>query len=353
MLRTAALLGGRFTVTDLAVVLRRPVSDLAAGLQEAAAAGIVAGSGAELAFRHPLIRQALYESMPAALRTALHAEAARELAAAGADALERRAATVRRETAGGGWARAWLIKAAPTLATRAPQLAAELLRRELEETPVGYEAWDALIVGLVRALLAVGAYSEAIAQASRALTVMTDPARRGETSWMLAYAQWSAGSNNDAISVIRQALAAVGLPRVWQARLLALLAQVERQTTGFDAAESISRQALTAAEEVGDPFATVQALHDLWLIHSVRRDHAAALDCIDQALNALGDDPGYADLHSIALDCRTFTLQNLDEWPQAELALRQAREFAQRTGRTDRATWAYRGGAAVLARPVG
>ena len=33
-----------------------------------------------------------------------------------------------------------------------------------------------------------------------------------------------------------------------------------------------------------------------------------------------------------------FTLQNLDEWQQAEQALRQAREFAQRTGRPDRAT---------------
>jgi predicted ATPase len=87
MLRTAAPLGGRFAVTDLAVVLRRPVSDLADGLQEAVAAGILVGSGPELAFRHLLIQQALYGSMPAALRTALHAEAARELAAAGADAL--------------------------------------------------------------------------------------------------------------------------------------------------------------------------------------------------------------------------------------------------------------------------
>jgi DNA-binding CsgD family transcriptional regulator/tetratricopeptide (TPR) repeat protein len=345
MLRTAALLGGRFTVTDLAVVLRRPVSDLAASLQEAVAAGIVAGSGSELVFRHPLIRQALYESMPTALRTALHAEAAQELAAADADALSVAQQLSAARRPGGGWARAWLIKAAQTLDTRAPQLAVELLRQELRETPAGDEAWDAIVACLVRALLAVGAYREAVSRASRALTVMTDPAWRGETSWMLAYAQWSAGSNNDAISVIRQALAAVGLPRVWQARLLALLAQVERQTTGFDAAESISRRALTAAEEVGDPFATVQALHDLWLIHSVRRDHAAALDCIDQALNALGDDPGLADLQSIALDCRTFTLQNLDEWPRAELALRQAREFAQRTGHTDRATWAT---AAVL-----
>src|SRR5439155_1713944 len=80
ILRTAALLDAKFTVTDLAVLLRRPVSELAAGLQEAVAARILVGSGAELAFRHQLIRQALHESMPTALRTALHAEAARELA---------------------------------------------------------------------------------------------------------------------------------------------------------------------------------------------------------------------------------------------------------------------------------
>ena len=69
-------------------MLRRgPASDLAVGLQEAVAAGLLVGSGAELAFRHPLIRQALYESIPAALRTALHAEAARELATSRADVL--------------------------------------------------------------------------------------------------------------------------------------------------------------------------------------------------------------------------------------------------------------------------
>ena len=60
ILPTAALLGAKFTVTDLAVLLRRPVSELAAGLQEAVAARILIGSGAELAFRHQLIRQALY-----------------------------------------------------------------------------------------------------------------------------------------------------------------------------------------------------------------------------------------------------------------------------------------------------
>ncbi len=212
LLRTATLLGRRFTVTDLSAVLRRPALDLAASLQEAVSAGIVDDAGTELAFRHPLIRQALYESMPEALRTALHAEAARELAATGADALSVAQQLSAARRPGADWARAWLVQAAPALATRAPQLAVELLRWELEETPADDEDWDALIVGLIRAMLAVGAYQEAVRQAGRALAVMTDPARRGETSWMLAHAQVSAGLGNDnAISTIRQALG-VGRP---------------------------------------------------------------------------------------------------------------------------------------------
>jgi len=345
MLRTAALLGGRFAVTDLAVVLRRLVSDLAVSLQEAVAAGILDGSGAELAFRHPLIRQALYESIPEALRTALHAEAARDLAAAGADALPVAQQLSAARRPGQDWAWAWLIQATPALVMRAPQLAVELLRRELEETSGG-AGWDALAVGLVRALLAIGAYPEAVGQASRALAVMTDPARRCETSWMLAHAQVSAGLGNDkAASTIRQAIDMGALPRVWEARLLAEMGMVEREPAGIAVSRTFAHQALTVAEEAGDPTAKAQALFVLWLTNSAERNHAAALDSVDRALSVMGDDPGHDDLRSSTLEARTFTLQNLDEWQQAELALRQSREFAQRSGHADRATWSS---AAVL-----
>ena len=339
MLRTAALLGGRFAVTDLAVVLRRPASELAAGVEEAVAAGILIGSDPDLAFRHLLIQQALYESMPAALRTALHAEAARELAAAGADALSVAQQLSAANRPGEAWVRKWLIEFGPALAIRAPQLGAEILRRELDETPSGDEAWDGLMASLVWALLAAGSYEEAATQGSRALTVMTDPVRRAETYWVLTRAQVSAGRNDDAITTMRQALAA-GLPGEWRARMLALLAMLQRAATGdLDAADATAIQALTAAEEAGDAFATAHALTDLWLTRSIRRDHAAALDYIDRALRVLGDDPGHADLRSFALDDRIFTLQNLDRWPQAELTLRRAREASQRSGNPDRATW--------------
>ncbi|MGZ4434422.1 MAG: hypothetical protein ACXVW7_12450 [Trebonia sp.] len=53
LLRTAALLGGRFAVTDLAVVVRRTVSDAAANMQEAVAADIAADAGPEAAIPQP------------------------------------------------------------------------------------------------------------------------------------------------------------------------------------------------------------------------------------------------------------------------------------------------------------
>jgi DNA-binding CsgD family transcriptional regulator len=340
ILRTAALLGAKFTVTDLAVLLGRPVSELAAGLQEAVAARILVGSGAELAFRHQLIRQALYESMPAALRTALHAEAARELAATDADALSVAQQLCAAGQPGEGWARAWLLRTAPTLTTRAPQLAADLLRGELDATPGDDQARDGLMAFLVRALLAVGSYDQAAQQAQAALPVMADPLRRAETYSVLARAQVSAGRSDEATATVRQALALADLPLQWRARMLAMLAMLERAGTGsLDTADQTARQALAVAEQAGDAFATAHALTDLWLSHSIRRDHAAALDYIDRALRALGDDPGYADLRSFALDDRIFTLQNLDRWREAELTLRQAREFAQRSGSPDRSTW--------------
>ena len=80
----AALLGVDFTVTDLAIILDRNVADLVRAIDDARAAGVLAESGHGLGFRHPLIRAALYEEMPAPVRAAWHRDAGRALAEAGA-----------------------------------------------------------------------------------------------------------------------------------------------------------------------------------------------------------------------------------------------------------------------------
>ena len=84
VLRAAALLGVEFAITDLTAVLGRTVADLVPALDEARATGVLTDSGSGLAFRHPLIREALYAEMPASVRAAWHRDAGHALASAGA-----------------------------------------------------------------------------------------------------------------------------------------------------------------------------------------------------------------------------------------------------------------------------
>ena len=166
-------------------------------------------------------------------------------------------------------------------------------------------------------------------------------------------ADWTAAALGRPRTGTRTVLASAELPGEWRARVLALLAPLQRIGTGdLDLADATAHQALASAEEAGDAFAAAPALAELWLTQSVRRDHATALEYIDRVLRMLSDDPGHPELRSDIFDVqrtamrnRIFTLQNLDRWPEAELALRQTREFAQRVESPDSSTWAT---AAVL-----
>jgi DNA-binding CsgD family transcriptional regulator len=84
VLRAAALLGVEFAITDLTAVLGRTIVALVPALDEARATGVLTDSGSSLAFRHPLIREALYAEMPASVRAAWHRDAGHALASAGA-----------------------------------------------------------------------------------------------------------------------------------------------------------------------------------------------------------------------------------------------------------------------------
>ena len=86
VLAAAALLGVEFAVSDLTTILGRTVADVRPALDEARATGVLtdSGNGSALAFRHPLIREALYAELPAAVRGAWHLDAGQALAAAGA-----------------------------------------------------------------------------------------------------------------------------------------------------------------------------------------------------------------------------------------------------------------------------
>ncbi|MBW3663891.1 MAG: AAA family ATPase [Actinobacteria bacterium] len=84
LLRLAAVLGTTFSPAHVAALAGRPVTDLLGPFDEALRAGVVREEEPSLRFRHELIREALYQELPAGLRRALHLEAARALDALGA-----------------------------------------------------------------------------------------------------------------------------------------------------------------------------------------------------------------------------------------------------------------------------
>ncbi|NJP31931.1 ATP-binding protein [Micromonospora thermarum] len=332
VLRIAALFGGEFAVTEVAAVLGRPAIEFATDLQEAVTAGIIVEAGERMTFRHPLVRQALYDGMPAALRAALHRDAARALARSGTGTLRVAQQLLAAGVSGDRWARGWLLEATPALAARAPRIAAELLRRELEHDLPDDSDRAGLTASLARVLLGVGEHEEA-ARCARQALVATD---RGPTHWILARALLAGGRNEDAEATLRQSLNEPGMSDTWRARLLASLAMILRANSGaLDTADDTAREALRVARSAGDAFATAYALLDLWTNHSVRRQHLSALECVDRALEILRLAPEYADLRTFSVHGRIFTLQNLSRWPEAEATLREARQLAHRTGQTD------------------
>ena len=142
VLRAAALLGVDFEISDLAIVLHRTVPELLPAVDEARAAGVLAESGGTLGFRHPLIRAALYEEMPVAVRAAWHRDAAHALADASAPP-ERVARQLLCAAEGPGAAEAvdermldWLVRTGDHLVSQAPGVAAELFAQAVSQYPV-------------------------------------------------------------------------------------------------------------------------------------------------------------------------------------------------------------------------
>jgi DNA-binding CsgD family transcriptional regulator len=84
LLQLAALLGGTFSTRDLATISDRAARDLLDPLDVASRGGLIEETGDRWRFRHDLLREALVSSLPSPMRKALHYEAARALAAAGA-----------------------------------------------------------------------------------------------------------------------------------------------------------------------------------------------------------------------------------------------------------------------------
>ena len=348
VLRVAALLGVDFTVTDLAIMLDRNVADLVPAIDEARAAGVLAESGNGLGFRHPLIRAALYDEMPAPVRAAWHRDAGRALAEAGAPA-DRVARQLLRAIAGPGgtgradgkWMLNWLADAADLLVGQAPQVAAELLRHAVAGFPGRFGQHDCLAARLADALYRTGDRTAAEAVASQALAHASEPDVVVDLHWTLAQCRMLAGESAESLATLDRALASPGISARHRARLLVLAARTHSNLGEVETAGQVAASALAAASEAGDNWAMGWALHVLALVTAVQGHMADALPLFDRALAVTQADPALTDLRLLLQINKAVTLGNLDRYEEALAAAGQARQLADQVG-TARSGWLRR-----------
>src|SRR5215216_1637140 len=160
-LRPASILGPSFSLTGLSATTDRSVLELSSVLAEAIRACVLEDDGDRLRFRHDLIHEAIYEDLPASVRLALHREAGRRLAAAGAEALQVAEHLARGATPGDAEAIAWLTRAAGDAAPRSPAAAAELLERAIALAEPADPGRDRLLADRAGALMWSGRLAEA------------------------------------------------------------------------------------------------------------------------------------------------------------------------------------------------
>ena len=221
VLRLASILGSYFAPHDLCLIAGRPAPTLTVALREALEAGFLYERSDQLAFRHGLVWEAIYEDQPRGVRRALHIAAGEALAAAGAPAS--RVATHLERAAEPGDTRAieWLRRAAQEVALRAPAVAVGLLRRA-RELAEGLPGQEVLLIELVVALTSSGRLDEAESLAREVLASPHDPSVDAALRLVLARALTSSGRNAEAVGHVEAALADRPLSEPERSELLAV-----------------------------------------------------------------------------------------------------------------------------------
>jgi DNA-binding CsgD family transcriptional regulator len=339
VLRAAALLGVDFAVPDLATVLGRGVADLIPAVDEARAAGVLTESGNGLAFRHPMIRAALYDEIAAPVRAAWHREAGRALAEADAPA-DRVARQLLAAVNGSpddpkpmdDWILRWLDRTAALLVGQAPRAAAELLRHAVARSPAGSTQHDGLTCRLAEALYRVGDAAEAERAAHRGLATTADPDLLVDLHWTLAECRRLAGRFPESLAALNEALAQPGIAARNRARLLVAIARTHRDLGQVDMAGQVAAGALAEATAAADDWAIGWALHVLILEAMMQGRMTDALPLFDRALDVTQADPALTDLRLLLQLNKAVTLGDLDQYDGAFDAARQAQRLADRAG---------------------
>ena len=263
LVRFAAVLGRPFSIADAVTVLEDASSkEMLDALDAAVRGGIFVESETAIAFKHDLLRQAIYEETPPSQRLALHrAIAAHLLETAGpVDATSHVLASASIADRG---AADVVTRAATAVLSATPAVAAELVMKAFALILPSDPHW--LDVGLTALSILVQArrLREAVALADRLLAEEPSNALRAEIQSHAARALWEMGYAKQIVARTDATLALDGLSGSARSNLLALRAIGLARAGSYETAITAGQVALEASRLEGNAEAKSLALRAL------------------------------------------------------------------------------------------
>ena len=332
LLGLAAVLGSSFRSRDLAALVGRPTGELAGALREAIRAGILNGDEDWLAFRHDLIREALYQDVPPGVRAGLHMDIAGLLIDASAPASAVAEHLIRGASPGDGDAVALLGRAAREAAPQAPAVAVEVLERAVELSGPEDRVREGLLADLAMNLMWAGRMDDAESVAREALETGLGPDAEGQLRVTLAHALVAQGLTIDSLTELERAAASPALPDDARLRLRAWAAQVRAVAGDLAGARKLADAALIDATTAGDEFSACLALSTLAMILGFSGQAPQALPFAEEATRRADASPGREAhrFHHYVFLAATFL--DLDRLAEGIEALHRGRRISEEIG---------------------
>ena len=331
-LRAASVLGSGFSLTDLATVTGRSSLDLSVALERAIRASVLEDDGVRLRFRHDLIRDSIYQDLPASMRRGLHREAGLRLAQAEAPALQVAEHLARGATSGDAETITWLERAAREAAARSPDVAADLLERVAGLMPATDPGRDRVLAERASSLMLSGRIAEAEAACRSLLGRHHDRSVDGAVRICLGHALLAQGLAGDALRELDQAGESPVLAGTDRAAAQAWASYARLALGDLHGASAVAEKARSAAASASDHLSASIAMASLALVSEFRGHLRDGLRILDEAVRLADESPGRAGhrypLHAI----RGWLLLEFDRLQEGRASLDAGRRICEELG---------------------
>jgi DNA-binding CsgD family transcriptional regulator/tetratricopeptide (TPR) repeat protein len=332
LLRAGSLLGSTFSITELATVLARPVTDLTPAVEAVLAFGVLEEHGVLLQFRHDLIREAVYADMPSSLRLGLHREAATRLADGGSPSSRVADQFARGATSGDPEAIDWLIRAAREAASTAPETTAGLLERAVSLMEATDPRQDLLVVERADSLMLAGQVNETVTTCQALLTRGHRPEADAPARLRLGAALMVNGRPAKALLALESVTRSAASTEEVQSLSLSEASFARLWLGDFDGAETAAAEANRMADRCGNHRAATGALATRSVVACMRGRLSDAITANDEAVAVADHSPGRVGHAFPVYAPRGWILMEQDRHAEAVRALNTGRQICEELG---------------------